>query len=182
MNHHWVEGNCPGKCDRCKKSVKTYNGVTGLHCRWCQINVSFPGLRLVFVATFFNMIQCWFCLPTRGRLCCVCVQLYQSKIDSFALCMTCPDVNWRIWKTYWHFCLKFPFIVSQMQNVLTGATYSMHALLFSATQLHNKCASQMKPECDFGELREHILPPTAICPAVLVSMVPANSYFLTGFL
>lgn len=37
MNHHWVEANCPGKCDRCRKSIKSLNG---LHCRWCKISVS----------------------------------------------------------------------------------------------------------------------------------------------
>ncbi|KAI1235723.1 hypothetical protein IHE44_0001804, partial [Lamprotornis superbus] len=104
MQHTWIEGNSPAKCDRCHKSIKCYQGITGLHCVWCQVTVSAQGWG-----------------KSHGQL-------------------WAPDQE--------------------------RAGVQFHPFL-PPLQLHNKCASHVKPECDGGPLRDHILLPSCICPVVL---------------
>lgn len=40
FQHHWTEGNCYGRCSKCRKRIKAYHGITGLTCRWCRMTVS----------------------------------------------------------------------------------------------------------------------------------------------
>lgn len=55
LEHQWVVGNCPGKCDRCQKSIKCYKRLTGRRCAWCQLTVKYYlKLRMNFTRIHIN--------------------------------------------------------------------------------------------------------------------------------
>lgn len=63
--HHWVEGNCYGRCSKCRKRIKSYHGITGLTCRWCHIVVisQFHFLPSLFLSSW----KCFSCICWQSR-------------------------------------------------------------------------------------------------------------------
>lgn len=52
QSHVWVRGGCEsGRCDRCQKKIRIYHSLSGLHCVWCHLEVSWGNVPL----TLYNL-------------------------------------------------------------------------------------------------------------------------------
>ncbi|OXA52889.1 Diacylglycerol kinase 1 [Folsomia candida] len=64
MTHHWTPGNCAGKCSKCKKPMRIFNGAAGQHCRWCQMTVHDECKSLVKLECSLGELKCHIVPPT----------------------------------------------------------------------------------------------------------------------
>lgn len=62
FQHHWTEGNCYGRCSKCRKRIKAYHGITGLTCRWCRMTVSISVLLTLSLMCLFDLFWYYFYL------------------------------------------------------------------------------------------------------------------------
>ena len=74
MVHHWVEGNTAGKCSRCRKQIKSYNGITGTGNNFFfpqKLKIDFweKVPKIVFLVSFLTYTKAF--MSMNGRKHCV---------------------------------------------------------------------------------------------------------------